>query len=191
MQKPKVKFKKCRVCKTKFQPYSSTTIVCSIQCAIENNKVNAKRLEAKRLVIAKRQHKQALEAIKKRSDWLRESQTIFNLYIRLRDANELCISCGKNSNQWAAGHYRTVKAMPALRFNELNVHKQCNHYCNMNLSGNIVNYRLGLIKKIGLEKVEWLEGNHETCHYSIDDIKEIKNTYKNKIKELKIKMLDN
>ncbi len=132
-----------------------------------------------------RQHKEKLEAIKPKSEYFREAQRVFNQYIRLRDANLGCISCGNHlSNQYAAGHFRTVGSAPNLRFDERNVHKQCNRYCNMELSGNILNYRAGLIAKIGLEEVEKLESDNTPKHYSIDDIKKIKITYKEKIKQL-------
>lgn len=136
-----------------------------------------------------RQHKEKLEAIKPKSEYLREAQRVFNQYIRLRDAHLGCISCGNHqSNQYAAGHFRTVGSAPHLRFDERNVHKQCNRYCNLELSGNILNYRAGLIAKIGLEAVEQLEADNTPKHYSIDDIKQIKITYKEKIKALKDKL---
>ena len=55
---------------------------------------------------------------------------------------------------------------------------------NNHKSGNIVEYRINLVKKIGAEQVEWLEGKHEPKKYSIDEIKEIKAKYKNKLREL-------
>ncbi len=51
-------------------------------------------------------------------------------------------------------------------------------------SGNIAEYRIRLIKKIGLDKVEWLEGPHEPAKYTIDDLKELIVKYKAKCKEL-------
>jgi len=124
-------------------------------------------------------------ASKPKAELLKEAQRFFNLYIRERDKHLGCISCGTTtSNQYAAGHYRSVGAMGALRFEELNVHKQCNRYCNMELSGNIINYRINLVKKIGLEKVEWLEGPHQPKHYTIEEIKQIKILYKEKTKAL-------
>jgi hypothetical protein len=65
---------------------------------------------------------------------------------------------------------------PELRFDEINVHLQCAP-CNTYLSGNLIQYRKGLTKKIGIAMVEWLEGNHEPKHYSIDDLREIKSNY--------------
>jgi hypothetical protein len=45
-------------------------------------------------------------------------------------------------------------------------------------------YRVNLVKLIGLERVERLEGPHPAKHYSIDDLKDIKETYKRKLKAL-------
>ena len=77
----------------------------------------------------------------------------------------------------AAGHYRTVGAHPELRFEPDNVHKQCNRNCNKAKSGNLTEYRKNLVKKIGLKRVEYLEGPHKAKHYTIEDIKDIKKKY--------------
>ena len=82
-----------------------------------------------------------------------------------------------------AGHYRTVKAAPHLRFDERNTFAQC-EACNTHLSGNIVNYRINMIKRVGIEQVEAVESDNAPKHYTIDDIKDIKLFYKAKIKEL-------
>lgn len=133
---------------------------------------------------AREEHKKAKERVKTRGEWLREAQAEFNKYIRLRDHGEPCISCQRHhQGQYHAGHYRTVGSSPELRFEELNVMKQCQP-CNNHLSGNLVEYRKNLIKKIGLDKVEWLEGPHDPKHYTIDDIKEIKDKYKKLARDL-------
>lgn len=79
----------------------------------------------------------------------------FNAYIRERDDRQPCISCGA----WTylqAGHFYSAGSVPRLRFNEDNVHGQCMP-CNYFASGNIHKYRVGLIKRIGLERVEELD----------------------------------
>ena len=156
---------------------SSTQVVCCWQCAIAyGQKQKTKDL--------KQDIRRRKEQLKTRAQWLKEAQTEFNKYIRLRDAHLPCISCGRHhTGQYHAGHYRTVGSMPALRFNEDNVHKQCSA-CNNHLSGNIVNYRINLLAKIGQQRLEILEGKHEPLHLSIDDIKAIKQTYKAKCKAL-------
>ncbi|RUM32065.1 MAG: hypothetical protein DSY42_01725, partial [Aquifex sp.] len=104
---------------------------------------------------------------------------VFNRYIRERDKNETCISCGRVPKKRNAGHYRSVGACPELRFEPLNVNLQCEH-CNTFKSGNAIEYRINLVKKIGLERVEWLEGPHEPAKWSIDEIKAIKKEYADK-----------
>ena len=81
--------------------------------------------------------------------------TVFNRFIRNRDRDESCISCG-NFTTLQAGHYYSAGRFPALRFNENNVHGQCLK-CNYYESGNLINYRKNLIHKIGIEEVEKLD----------------------------------
>ncbi len=82
-----------------------------------------------------------------------------------------------------AGHYRSRGASPELAFVELNCHKQCKQ-CNNQLSGNIVEYRKGLLLKIGIERLEWLEGPHELTRYNKDDYIQLKKDYRKKLKDL-------
>ena len=174
---------KCKVCGCYFvKTISSTQKVCSPKCAIVLSKEQARKKREKSERAEKRERKAKL---KSRSEWLKDAQSVFNKFIRLRDKNEPCISCGKyHKGQYHAGHYRSVGACPELRFCELNVHKQCAP-CNDHKSGNIIKYRINLVKKIGVDKVEWLERqDHEPKKYTIEDCKEIIKYYKAKIKEL-------
>ena len=118
---------------------------------------------------------------------MREAQTACNAYIRERDKNEPCISCGttKPDIQYCAGHYKTRGGHHEIRFHPFNINLQCNKHCNLHLSGNITQYRPRLIDKIGLSNVEWLEGPHKAQHLTIDDIKEIKMYYRDQLKYLK------
>ena len=70
-----------------------------------------------------------------------------------------------------------------MRFEPLNVHKQCSS-CNNHLSGNLIEYRRELIGKIGIDRVEWIEGSHEPLKPTIDDLKEIKKKYTKMWREL-------
>jgi len=53
------------------------------------------------------------------------------------------------------------------------------------MSGNITLYRINLIKKIGIERVEWLEGPHPPAKWTIEELQGIISTYKQKLKLLK------
>ena len=170
--------KSCKVCGTKFTPRATTQIVCSWQCSIAfTNKEKEKR--------DRQEYRQKKQELKSRRDWLNEAQTAFNAYIRLRDDKLPCISCGRHhQGQYHAGHYRSVAAASQLRYNEDNVHKQCQP-CNTHKSGNAIEYRINLVKRIGLEKVEKLENNNNVVNWTIEQAKEIKDLYNRKSKELR------
>ncbi len=152
---------------------------CGPECAIEF-------AQRERTARQRKESREQREKLKNRADWLAEAQTAFNAFIRYRDKDLPCISCGTYKDvQFAAGHYRSIGAAPHLRFNEDNVHKQCNKNCNMERGGNIVEYRLGLLAKIGQERLDALESDRSTAKWTIDDIKAIKEHYKMKLKQLK------
>ena len=157
---------------------------CSIEHVYQHARNLQDRAKAAKERKAKQEHRKRKQALKSRSEWLKEAQAIFNKYIRLRDVDQPCISCQRHhQGQYHAGHYLTVGARPELRFNPKNCSKQCSA-CNLHLSGNLINYRINLIKKIGLEEVEKLEGPHEPLKLSIEEIKELIAEYKAKVKEL-------
>jgi len=90
---------------------------------------------------------------------IQEARRPFQKWIRKRDENEPCISCGTtNSDLWDAGHYFKAELYSGLIFQEINVNKQCRK-CNRYLDGNEANYRIGLVKKYGAEVVRQFEKN--------------------------------
>ena len=171
------KAKTCEVCERVFVPDRMGQLVCRPACAMARVR-NAKKAERESL-------KKRKEAIKSKADWAREAQTAFNAWIRARDEGLPCISCGRHhQGQWHAGHYLSTGARPELRYTESNVHRQCAP-CNTHLSGNAVLYRIGLINRIGSDAVEWLEGPHELPKWTADDYRAIRDTYRQKLKEIK------
>lgn len=171
---------KCKVCGAQYNRRQIGQKVCGWACAIEYAKIVDKANKAK---IVRKETKEKKEKLKTRSDWMKEAQTVFNKWIRMRDDKLPCISCQRHHDgQYHAGHYLTVGARPELRFDEDNCHKQCS-VCNNHLSGNLLMYRKNLIVKIGLERVESLEGHHEPLKITIDEIKYKIEFYKAKLKE--------
>ena len=147
--------------------------LCGLKKAQRDRAKREAKARAKR-VSETREYK---EKAKTRTEWLSDAQNAFNKFIRARDKDKPCISCGRYvAGQYCAGHFYTRKARPDLRFNEDNVHKQCNFHCNNNLSGNIENYRPSLIEKIGQERFDALQVVGRS-NWSIDEIKEIKRRY--------------
>ncbi|WGL93788.1 recombination protein NinG [Arsenophonus nasoniae] len=180
----KLRPKVCKICKNKFTPAKSLQLVCNHQCAIQYARQHLDKLAKKRVIEERRQLKQRKAALKPLSHWLRMTQRVFNDYIRERDKNDGCISCGsKTAITYHAGHYRTTASASQIRFNENNCHKQCSA-CNTHKSGSISEYRIGLSNKIGINKVIELENNNEIIKYTPEILKEIRNKYRKKIKEL-------
>lgn len=183
MIKPR-KPKKCKVCGSEFIPRHNSTMqkVCSGQCALVLVKAEK---EKKVREEQSRTHKARLRDVKPLSWFAKKAQKAFNEFIRERDKNQPCISCQKHhTGQYHAGHYKTVGAKSQLRFNEDNCHKQCS-VCNNHLSGNLAEYRINLINKIGLKRVEALEDHNEPVKYDRDDYENIEKHYKSKLKALK------
>ena len=176
--------KNCRVCKTPFEPRNSLQKVCNAWCAYQYAKEQAEKKRKAAEKARSKADRKRKEAIKPRSEWLREAQSSFNAYIRARDSGRACISCGITTGQMHAGHYRTTKAASHLRFNPRNCHQQCAQ-CNNSKSGNIVEYRIRLVERIGLAEVERLEHDNRTRKWTIDELKRIKSVYNRKARHYK------
>lgn len=180
----------CRVCKTVFQPVRCLQTVCSPECAIEQAK--AKRAKDNRLqaAVERKAIKLRKEAIKTRREWIQDAQTAFNAFIRERDKDKPCICCGQPlesgniGGSFDCGHYRSVGSAPHLRFDERNAHgqrKQCNRYG----AGRAVDYRIGLVARIGIGAVDALESDNEPRKWTIEQLKEIRDKYRGKIKDIR------
>ena len=184
--------KKCRVCRQPFTPMKPMAVACSLDCALTLAKSrNAKAVKVAR-VKERREDKARKERLKTRSQWEKEAQTAFNAFIRARDADKPCICCGlplsagEVGGHYDCGHYRSTGSAPHLRFHEDNAHgqrKQCNRWG----AGRAVDYRLGLIARIGLEAVEALEADQTPRKYTVDELKAIRDEYRAKARELKRK----
>ncbi|MEE4675347.1 recombination protein NinG [Pseudomonas alliivorans] len=179
--------KKCRVaeCGASFVPQKLGQAVCSPACAIKDAPRNQAKARKALAQVERSEIKVRKEKLKSRADHMRDTQTAFNAWIRERDIGLPCVSCGRHHNgQWHAGHYRSVGGHPALRFEPLNVWRQCAP-CNTHKSGDLVNYRAELVARIGVDKVDWLEGPHEPQKYTIEELKALTAKYRALTRELK------
>lgn len=161
----------------------------SSDCQIDYARAQVAKQQAKRQAKADRQKKTDFNELKKKVKhdlkwWEKKAQATFNKYIRLRDADLPCISCGAQNYRITAGHYKTVGAHPELRYHPMNAHGQCWWNCNKNKSGNIVNARIGIIARHGEGVVDLLESHHKSKNYKINHLEIIDRWYKRKIKRL-------
>lgn len=176
--------KTCPVCSSLFTQVRPMQAVCSPICA--SRKVRADK-KAER-----EEFKRRKEAIKTIPDYIKEAQHAFNAFIRERDKSKPCICCGlplqgisgSTGGDFDCGHYRSVGSAPQLRFDERNAHgqrKQCNRYG----AGRAVDYRIGLIARIGLAEVEQLESDNRVHKWNREELIAIRDLYRAKLKELK------
>lgn len=194
------KAKKCRApgCSNKFIPVTPFKKACCFECEVALGLIAAEKSKASREKKDREETRKKIQALKTRRDWIKDVQEVFNAFIRERDKDKPCICCGKFPDSddwkpggvWDAGHFLSRGAYPELRFEELNCHKQLKT-CNGGSSkyakkGRTVSqgYREGLIERIGLDRVEWLEGHHEPKHYTIEELVQLKAYYVKKRKEL-------
>lgn len=182
MKIAKIKYRRCKNCNKIFEvnPFRPLVPVCGTICAIYYSKTLKANKDAKE---SKDKLKVMKDGLLTHSDYIKMLQVVFNTWIRKRDAELPCISCGTQKDvEYAAGHFYPT-TYQYLRFNEDNVHKQCNKSCNMMKRANLLEYRPALIKKIGVERVEVLDRNrHLNLDLSIPEIKDLIKQYKTKIK---------
>jgi hypothetical protein len=174
-----MKTKKCRYCKEDYFPKTTLQKCCyNYECIKQAVKdADLKTWKAKKTKLKK--------DLMTASDWLKIAQQTFNKFIRERDKGQLCISCEQKPKKINAGHYFSAGGHSNLRFNEDNVHLQCEK-CNQFLSGNLLYYQIAIRNKIGGERLLALhELAHITKKWTIEELQEINTAYKEKLKELK------
>jgi len=174
---------KCKNCKQQFTPVSFNRKYC-----IENecNDLYYEELKKKALQKWNKEKKVKKENLQTVQELMKATQLVFNKYIRERDKDKPCISClNEKPKKVNAGHFYSSGGHKNITFNEDNVHLQC-EYCNTYLHGNLIEYRKNLIDRIGIERVEALEQiAHHTRKFTREELKDLANKYKEKIKELK------
>jgi len=175
----KEKVCKSSTCENTYVPRNMQHRTCSWQCAINYQ----------REVVARRKVKENRKALKEFRDGdiphlKKVAQQEVNKYVRLRDINECCLSCeAPPGYRQEAGHYKSSGGHASIRFHTLNIWSQC-HKCNCHLSANLVPYRANLIKKIGLEKVEWLESQNQPRKYTVEYLTKLIRVFRRKIKQI-------
>ncbi|RKS59525.1 MULTISPECIES: recombination protein NinG [Photorhabdus] len=187
--------RKCKICCEWFMPKYQNIWWCNPEHGAELaiRKRNRDKEKAER-ALKKKQQQELTEkkdklkarrlAVKPLSYFRNQAQQAFNAFIRERDKDLPCISCGRfHKGQYQAGHYRTTKAHPELRFDEDNCHKQCSA-CNNYLSGNIINYKPKLIEKIGQERFDALMMPKPLIKWRREDYERICDEYRAKLRSL-------
>jgi len=173
--------RKCKECGEVFEKQRPLQYLCSVGCSVKYAKKEQAKKHEKQW---KSEKKELKEKLKSHKDYMKDLQIVFNTFIRLRDKDLPCVSCGVfNAEEFHAGHY-IASTYTAVRFDPFNVWKQCSR-CNTHLRGNSVPYRIELINRIGLSEVERLEEKrHDTTKFTIPELKANIAHYKAQIKIL-------
>jgi hypothetical protein len=157
--------------------------VCGPLCA--SRKVRADKVKDRAETRCRKAALKTLPELKK------DAQHAFNAFIRERDKGKDCICCPGTplgameiGGAYDCGHWRSVGSAPHLRFDERNAHGQ-NKRCNRYGAGRAVDYRRGLIERIGLDEVVALEADNRIKKWTREELIEIRDTYRKKLREMR------
>ena len=144
----------------------------------------AKKIEkAKRQVakVEKEADDKIREKLKTLGEFESEAKKEFQKFIRKRDAELPCISCGTmTTDLWDGGHFKKAELYSGVIYDEMNCHKQCRK-CNRFLGGNELNFREGLVVRYGeayVLEIEQRAAQLRVYKYTKDQLKEIREKYK-------------
>ena len=181
-KKPRV----CRVCKNQFQPSRPLQTCCSPECALIQAKATRAKADriagiADRKVI--REKKDKAKTITQHAE---DTQKPVNAFIRWRDKDKGCISCGKPLRGiFHAGHYKPVgRGLNwSIRYHHDNIFGQCVE-CNHFKSGNQAAMRDGVLSRIGAERLAFIEGPQPDANFTIEKLKQIAADHIKTLKEM-------
>lgn len=180
---------KCPICKKKYEPKHSEIEPCpQYSCRVIMYEKANKKLKQKAEKEKKIAKKQMKESLLTKSDYEKLLQTEINTICRLIDKGHLCISSDRElGKKHDAGHFRSRKSAPSIRFNLLNIWAQSVEQ-NKHKSGNTLGYIENIKRLYGIEIVEEiinLKDKYSNLILSIDKIKEATIIARNIVKELK------
>jgi hypothetical protein len=183
--------RKCKACGEPFLTLKPLATACSPECAQELVAVAKAKSTAAAASADRKATREKLDAMRPLSHWVKQAQTAFNNYVRLRDitAGHGCIDCGKPfepekpGGSVDAGHYLSRGSAPHLKFDERNVFAQRKN-CNRPGGATRADFRAGVLARIGLDAVEALESDQSVKQYRADDLKAITAEYRAKVRAI-------
>lgn len=108
-----------------------------------------------------------------RSAWYQKLQVVVNRYVKRRDIDKACCTCGTCGDhlKYDAGHYIAVGKNIDLRFELTNIHLQCSIKCNVFGRGMPVEYGEFIKAVYGEGHYNWLHTKY-LCHKPHPTLKE-------------------
>lgn len=161
------KKRKCKWCKEFVEAESGVKVPTGFFCShdhmmqwVNDRQQRQRQKEQNKSNKGRKQKRRAkVKELRTRTEWYTKLQTLVNQYVRYRDREEPCCTCGNiNPNiKYDAGHFHTKKARPDIRFELTNIHKQCSLNCNVHGSGMRNEYEKFIAEKYGSEHVGYLK----------------------------------
>lgn len=197
--------RKCKSCENKIAACDGFIVgvnfVCSKQCAFglankalnksrDKQKQKAKQAQAEIKKKENKRHSERKKDIKPTKEWQDKLQKLVNQFVvHVRDKDKPCCTCGTTAPdiKYDAGHYRTRKAAPELRYELTNIHIQCSQQCNVFGSGMRSEYRDFITGVYGSDHLEWLDGKHDSLKVKFPHWSD----YENEIKRYRKLLRDN
>lgn len=173
---------RCKNCKQIFEPKHFNQKYCfDPECV----KVWVEKAKEKNWKKLKKRMKAELETTQ---SLMKKCQMYCNRFVRLRDKNKPCISCGGDLGEsFDAGHYFSSGGHKSTTFDLDNIFGQCKR-CNRFLHGNLIGYQQGIAERIGTERLfELHKKAHEPHKYSRDELRELIEYFKAEIKKIEKK----
>lgn len=192
MSEIKVRPKKCKQCGQPFTPFRSFQKTCmETDCLVKQGRVLAEKRTQQAKREEDRAHREKVRKNKPLSWHINRTRTTCHDYIKARDFGLPCICCGEpidwygDKRQINAGHWKTQGSSGSVRFNEDNIFAQ-RAYCNGNQAGNQSAMELGMVERIGAERVEAVRKAAVIIkNWTREELDEIHEYYRAKLKELR------
>lgn len=209
--------KSCKHCKTRFEVEQGLQLPVGFFCSMNHAMTYAKmaqnrsRSNAKRKLMSrqpsktKATHRGSTDTKRQDVKWQhKRTQQAFNkmrvleelVWFKKRGREPTCISCDKplGGDQWCCGHFKTIGAHGALRYDRRNTYLQHNHRCNMHMSGDLygTNTTRGMVQGIkdrfgeqeGQRIIDYCSQRMKPAKWDWQDLERMRKEFNQKRREL-------
>ena len=197
MKPTKPKTCKAAGCENVFTPFNSLQAWCSPICGARLALEKIEKKKTRERMAAKK--KRRSDNAKCKRDFLendpkhvkKQAKAYCHRWIRWRDhGTGICFACRSPMDHLPARaihamHFRSSGQNSAIRYNEDNLRLGC-YRCNTKNGGNLIEYERHLVTDLGREKVEWLKAQNKVKKWTIEELREVRDDYKERLKALDI-----
>ena len=178
------KMRKCKICGEKYEPNGMRPVCQKFSCAVAYADLAAEKSKQKREKAERAADRAKKLELKPMQYWLKRTEKAVNALALYRDRYQPCISCGAtDASAYHAGHWKSVGANSALRYDLSNIHRQCEQ-CNVHKGGNAIEYELRLPARIGEAEVNRLKYSPRSKKWTREELQKIEAGAKKQLKEM-------